>query len=323
MELQGSSYRPALFIGALFVLPLVTPPVLFAWLDAFYATLVCCVLVLLGWQAGLRQLGYGLGAAAVAALFLQQLELFLFSLSACPLGMVLAKGAVQREPVARSGAKGLLALALSWLFFWMIFAQLTQSNPYREMLEALDKGLTETLVLYNSEENGLSVETRQQVQSIIDALRAALPQLLPAIWLGMATMTVWMNLVLSNSLLGRLRTGGYPWGLYRHWRLPDQLVWLPIAAALILMLRIGPLQSLSLWVLVVTTLLYGFQGLAVCLYFFERWRFPAFVRILAIFFLLIQGYGLMLLALLGLSDVWLDWRRRPKRPGDIDRENRE
>lgn len=312
MEASRREFRPALLLGSLFVLPLAAP-VLFAWLDACIAAVLCCVLVLLGWQPGLRQLRYGLGGAALAALFLQQLELFLFSLSACPLGMVLARGVERQESVARSGTKGLAALVLGWLLFWLVFALLTQTNPYREMLGALDKGLTETLALYSKEGNGLSPETLQQVALVVETLRARLPQLLPAMWLGMATVTVWMNLIMANWLLGRLRSGAYPWGLYRTWRLPDQLVWLPIAAGLLLLLRIAPLESLALWALVVASLLYSFQGLAVSLHFFERWRFPAFVRVLAVFFLIIQGYGLMLLAMLGLSDVWLDWRNRPGR----------
>lgn len=318
MEDQGQDYRPALFVGFLFTLPLVSPA-LFAWLGAFFAAVICCLLVLLQWRPGLRQLAYGLGGAAIAALFLQQMELFFFSLSACPLGMVLAKGVEQQESVSRSGAKGMAALALGWLVFWLLFAQLTQSSPYQEMLDSLDKALGESLALYGSETGGLSAETRHQVQVGIEALRTRLPQVLPAMWLGMLGMTVWMNLILANWLLGRLRSGRYPWGRYQSWRLPDQLVWLPITAGTILFLRIESLQVLALWTLLVAAQLYGFQGLAVSLYFFERWRLPTLVRILAAFFLIIQGYGLMLLSFLGLSDVWLDWRNRPGRSADRDK----
>ena len=68
MEASRQEFRPALLLGALFVLPLVAP-VLFAWLDAFFAAVICCALTLLGWRPGLRQLRYGLGGAALAALF--------------------------------------------------------------------------------------------------------------------------------------------------------------------------------------------------------------------------------------------------------------
>lgn len=321
MQMPQQGFKPALLLGGLFVLPLAVPG-MFAWLDVLLAAVVCCALVLLGWRPGLRQLGFGLGGAALIALVLQQLELFLFSLSACPLGMVLAKGIEQQESVAKSGARGLVALGLAWLFFWFLFAQWTQTNPYQGMLESLDKGLAATLALYSGEESGLSAETREQVETLVAALRARLPQLLPALWLGMATITVWVNMALANWFLGRLRSGAGPWGLYRSWRLPEQLVWLPIAAAVLLLFGMGPIQSVSLWLLVFTTLLYSFQGLAVSLCFFEHWRLPVFVRVLAVFFLTIQGYGLMLLAILGVSDVWLNWRNRLKgrATGDTDSE---
>lgn len=321
MQMPQQGFKPALLLGGLFVLPLAVPG-MFAWLDVLLAAVVCCALVLLGWRPGLRQLGFGLGGAALVALILQQLELYLFSLSACPLGMVLAKGIEQQESVAKSGARGLVALGLAWLFFWFLFAQWTQTNPYQGMLESLDKGLAATLALYSGEESGLSAETREQVETLVAALRARLPQLLPALWLGMATITVWVNMALANWFLGRLRSGAGPWGLYRSWRLPEQLVWLPIAAAVLLLFGMGPIQSVSLWLLVFTTLLYSFQGLAVSLCFFEHWRLPVFVRVLAVFFLTIQGYGLMLLAILGVSDVWLNWRNRLKgrATGDTDSE---
>lgn len=321
MQMPQQGFKPALLLGGLFVLPLAVPA-MFAWLDVLLAAVVCCALVLLGWRPGLRQLGFGLGGAALVALILQQLELYLFSLSACPLGMVLAKGIEQQESVAKSGARGLVALGLAWLFFWFLFAQWTQTNPYQGMLESLDKGLAATLALYSGEESGLSAETREQVETLVAALRARLPQLLPALWLGMATITVWVNMALANWFLGRLRSGAGPWGLYRSWRLPEQLVWLPIAAAVLLLFGMGPIQSVSLWLLVFTTLLYSFQGLAVSLCFFEHWRLPVFVRVLAVFFLTIQGYGLMLLAILGVSDVWLNWRNRLKgrATGDTDSE---
>lgn len=316
MESVWRRFGPAFLLGAIVVVPLVFPALL-AWFAGFFAALVCALLVLAGWPAGLRQLGYGLGAAAAVAFLLRQVELFLFFLSCCPLGLVLARGVERRDSLVRTGARGMMALALSWLLFWSLFAQLSQGDPRGEMLAALDRGLGETLALYLQEGSDLSVEARQQVQVMVETLRTHLPTILPAMWLAMLTLIVWLNLVLSNWFLGRVWAGRSPWGPYRYWRLPDQLVWLPIAAILLAFVG-GGLQSIALGASVLAVMLYGFQGLAVCLYFFERWRFPIVLRMLAVFLLIIQGYGLMLMALLGLSDVWLNWRRRGERSVDAD-----
>ncbi len=317
MEAPWRRFGPAFLLGAIVVVPLVFPALL-AWFATVFASVVCCLLTVAGWRPGLRQLGYGLVGAAVVALFLRQLELFLFFLSYCPLGMVLARGVERRESVVRTGAKGMAVLVLGWVLFWSLFAQLSQSDPYREMLEALDKGLGEVLALYLQDSAELSVEARQQVELVVEGLRAHLPRILPAMWLAMATLAVWLNLILSNWLSARMGGGPYPWGRYRHWRLPDHLVWLPIAAILLTFTG-GSLQALALWTLFFAAMLYGFQGLAICLYFFERWRFPPPLQVLAVFLLIIQGYGLMLLALLGLSEVWLNWRRQSGTPADAGR----
>ena len=56
-------------------------------------------------------------------------------------------------------------------------------------------------------------------------------------------------------------------------------------------------------------LLYFFQGLAVFNSLLGRWGVPLFVRIILYFVFFIQSYGLIILAILGLSDIWIDLRK--------------
>lgn len=95
---------------------------------------------------------------------------------------------------------------------------------------------------------------------------------------------------------------------FSQWRLPEQFVWLPIVAAFLALLTKGQAHSIGLALLAIALLCYGFQGLAVSLAFFEKWRLPALAEGACVF-LLVQGFGLLVFLALGLSDVWINWQK--------------
>ena len=85
--------------------------------------------------------------------------------------------------------------------------------------------------------------------------------------------------------------------------------WMLVAAVAVLLVSDGMVRDASVWVLLVTGILYFFQGLAVFVALLERWRTPTFLRVLLYLVFILQSYGMLMLAILGLSDVWLNFRR--------------
>lgn len=292
---------------ALFFLPAAVPSVL-GWLTGLLAAPVFMPLAIHGYARGLKLVAVGLAVAGVGALLIRQFEMFVFSLTLAPLGITLFTSALAGDSAARSGAKGLAALGISWMLFWTAYGILSGMNPYDLLLKALDLGLEQTLELSRSKEAGLSPEMVLGLSQATAAMRETIPRILPGLLLAMVVTTVWLNMVLINGLAGRL-TGAAPWGRYVAWRLPEHLVWLPIGAVVVLLLGTGLLQDAGGWLMMVSGLLYFFQGLAVLIALLERWRVPPFVRMILYLIFFLQTYGLMLLAVLGLIDVWCDFRK--------------
>jgi hypothetical protein len=297
-----------LLFSALFFMPALNPS-LFGWLNGLLAVPVFYLLSNNGYNTGKKQLALSLLIAGLGALLAQRVEVFLFSLTLVPLGFTLFKSAGAGEPAAVSGAKGLVALCITWLLFWGVYGAVAGTNPYSELLKILDLGLQQTLELYSTKEAGLSPEMMGSLIQVTNIMRETIPRLLPGLLMSMLTITVWINMVLVNSLAGRL-TGTAPWGSYTTWKLPEQLVWLPIAAILVVLFGNGSVQDAGTWLLMLTGLLYFFQGLAVFNSLLERWGVPLFVRIILYFVFFIQSYGLIILAILGLSDIWIDLRKK-------------
>ena len=301
----------SLVLVALFLLPAISPP-LFGWLNGFLAAPVLYLLLTRGAKAGFIQLQLIVFLAGVVALLAQRFEFFLFSLTLIPLGYSLYRSVAGEESAATSGLKGLVLLASSWLFFWSIYGALAGVNPYTTLLKSLDLGFQQALELYKTQESGLSEETLYSLQLIISTIRESIPSLLPGLLASIVLVTVWLNMVVCNSVVSRLLRVPQFWGEYSSWKLPEHLVWLPITATAGALVGWGDIKNGSIWLLMLSGLLYFFQGLAVCIALLDRWKTPQYIRAVLYLVLLFQSYGLLVLALLGLSDVWFNFRHLKK-----------
>ncbi|NTW98941.1 MAG: DUF2232 domain-containing protein, partial [Geobacteraceae bacterium] len=97
-------------------------------------------------------------------------------------------------------------------------------------------------------------------------------------------------------------------GEFSTFRNPDLLVWPLIAAGCILLLPDSPVTTPALNILLIISLLYLIQGMAVVSSFISRNSAPALLRILLYALLIIQPYLLALIAGIGLFDLWVDFR---------------
>ncbi len=298
-----------LLFSAFFFVPALNPS-LFWWLNGLLAVPVFYLFTVNGVQSATAQLRISLLIAGIVALLVQQMEIFLFSLTLIPLGYSLYTSANARESAAVSGGKGVVVLFLTWLLFWSVYGVVMGINPYKQLLAVLDLGFQQTLEVYGSKEAGLSPEMVYNLHQVTSAIRETIPKLMPGLLASVVVITVWFNMLLANSLISRLRDTGAPWGRYSTWRLPEQLVWMPIAAVIIMLLSSGTLQHVSGWIVLISVLLYFFQGLAVFITLMERWKVPVYVRYMLYVVLIIQSYGVILLAFLGISDVWLNFRKK-------------
>lgn len=212
------------------------------------------------------------------------------------------QGTPPQNPL-RAGGRCLLAMLT---FFLVILAVIAVDHGGMRglFLAGMDEVLTANITVW--EQSGrLSPDELLQLKSNIALLRQIMPVIMPGMLMVSLLMTVWINMLLANRLL-RLVTGNAPWPPFRQWRLVDRLVWLLIAGGLGLL--VSPLAPVALNVVLVMATLYMLQGLAVLVHLLDRWSVPPFLRIFIYIMLVLQSLGLALIVL-GLIDVWADFRR--------------
>jgi uncharacterized protein YybS (DUF2232 family) len=305
--------RPML-ICLCFLLPSALPP-LFVWMNPLLAVPVFLLFeTAASERQAAAQLRNGLLAAAAAVLLIGRTGQFAASLTMLPLGWALHRSERQGIPPAAAGGIGLAALSLSWLLFWGIYGLSAGFNPCSSLQLALVSSIDQTAAVWR-EMPDLPADALYNLELLAAWLREFLPRVLPGLLAAAAAFTVWLNMVIGNRLLRRLRSEQSAWPKFQYWRLPDALIWLLIAAVSIALAAADSLKDVGCSLIVVSGLLYFFQGAAVFIHMLHRWNVPLFWRIVLYLTVTAQGYGILLLAVTGVADTWADFRRLT-RPAD-------
>jgi len=239
------------------------------------------------------------------ALLTGTIPVLLFTLSLMPAGFTLARCLNQKQSIENAFAKGSIALGLSWIVAGVLIGTVNHINLYHEVLKQIDAGLVGAYETY-SKAPEIPLDVQIDLQASFARIRETTPKIFPGVLATITLSTIWLNIMLANWLLKK--TGATAWGDLSQWRLPDPLVWVFIVGGMLLFIP-GEMNIVGLNLLIVMVTLYFMQGFEVFNYLSMKWSVPNPIRHLIIFFLIIQGYGFILLAMLGLGDIWADFRK--------------
>ena len=141
---------------------------------------------------------------------------------------------------------------------------------------------------------------------VVATLRVAAP--------GMLGLGVFAGAV-ANFAIARLclrrRFGFRP---FAQEAVPDHLVWGAIGAGVLLASRQERLEAAGLNLLLVLMPLYVIQGLAVFRHFFQRIGLPRLLQVVSFGLLAMQPLLLVAVSCVGLSDLWIDFRKIRQAP---------
>lgn len=267
-------------------------------------------LVKLGW-------GYGLvilGLTSIFCIFLWPLFtggsvyyplIEIFTLGPILFGF-LRKGFSATKTVAY--ATGLLLLLLcTLLIFWSIK---TGHNPYQAVVSTIHQELESSLQFY--QRLNLSEATLQAMKEALNDMKSVVARFWPGLAAASLLGFVWMNVWLSDRLLCRYGLQGFQFGDLSRWSLPEPLVWLPVSAGgLVVLPYFGP-RTVGINLLIFLSLVYFFQGLAIVSFYVKKYGLSRLMRLLLYSLICIQTYMIIIVAMVGLFDVWADFRRLNK-----------
>jgi len=191
---------------------------------------------------------------------------------------------------------------------------LYHANLYQEILNSLDQGLLAAGKTF-IESSDFPAEHALALETTISRLRGLVPHILPGLLLATMLNTVFFNMILGLWLLKKSSCRNLGWPPFTTWQLPERLVTAIIISGVLILLSDGPLRDIGLNLIILVGTLYLFQGLAVLGFLLDKWQVPLPLRILIFLLIVFQAYGIIILAVFGLADVWADFRK--KKTGDV------
>jgi hypothetical protein len=141
---------------------------------------------------------------------------------------------------------------------------------------------------------------RESARVVATAMRVAGP--------GLVTVGL-LVVALVNCVVARLCLRGRGFRAFAEEAVPDHLVWGVIAAGVMLVSQHEGIARVGVNLLVVLAPLYAIQGLAVLRHFFQRARVPRPLQGVGFGLFALQPLLLVAAACLGLSDLWVDFRK--------------
>ncbi len=304
----------------LFSIALVLPGLqwtLFGWLHMLLPVCVFYLLGRYGIRSGNRMVLSSLALALFVYLLARRVDFFLLSVSLLPVSYVLIQSARRRESPAISGLKGVLVLAACWILAFAGLSIGAETSFYAQLLLTLDKGIGEALQYYRTSEN-ISSDSLLLLETTLQQMKVIIPVIMPAMLGSFILLITWFTMVSGNKLVTRT-CGWAPWEQYRYWQLPDKLIWIVIIAGMSILVPTSPMRSFGINVLILLSIIYCFQGLSIAVFFLEKWNIPVFFRSFFYIMIIFQSFGTVLLLVVGIGDIWLDFRKlhqKPEEPGD-------
>lgn len=151
----------------------------------------------------------------------------------------------------------------------------------------------------------------------IPNLRAFLLMAFPGLFFAGSLLTAAGYVLLLRGLTRRwpAQLGGISAGPFK-WELPEALVWGFIGSGALYLTGHPWLTAVGLNGLILLVALYFLQGLSIAAFLYQRFKLPRFLVTLSVLLLVFQPFLALVVAGLGLFDVWFAFRRLhlPKTP---------
>lgn len=225
----------------------------------------------------------------------------------------------------RTLLRGVLAAAVGSVALIVLAMGVLGFNPQDFLLEV--QGIADSTVAFY-EETGLIEQLesqgvdRTQIEQLSQRIADLMVTLIPGIMVVTAMLTALVSLLLTRSVLRRLRVpvpGRLP--PFRTWRVDFRFVYGFIAGLACLalgdVLAVDILTTAGVNLLVAFGFVFAVQGLSVVVFLFGRTKTHPVMRIVLIVFLVFYLQAILYLMLfIGLFDLFFDYRKRLEKKED-------
>lgn len=212
--------------------------------------------------------------------------------------------------------QGAIFLCFTAITAFAVGSGFNLAEGYQDAVNNITKELDSSLKLYinNVGNKASQPELTLWFQQLVDLITRFFPGLV----MVTMVMVAFFNTVVLRHCLVKNGSDHVSVPDFSTWKMPEWLVWPWIAAGVCCFSSI-PFYSLAgKNILLVVSSLYFVAGISVAQFLFERFQVPRWIRWTTWLILGLQWYGVVILAGMGLADVWVDFRQKFALPNGTD-----
>jgi len=265
----------------------------------------------LGIHQGLKMMGITIVIVGLISKLEGYPQLIFFCLEFSLLGLIISEIYKREFTFGLTiflGASFMLLLGAISLFLVGLSKKM---GPLELILDYFQSNLAETIKAY--ENTGLDQEKVIHLEEYGKVVTNLVTKIYPALVIIGTGFVVWLNVVISRPLFRRGKVKYPDFGPMDRWQSPEFMVWGVIAAGFALFLSRTGIKLLAINSLIVMSVIYVFHGLSIVLFFLDRYHVPRWVRFGVYLLIIFQQIILLGLAVAGLFDQWIDFRKIHKR----------
>lgn len=255
----------------------------------------------------LQFLAIVVGTIVLVSAVAGMVTLGVFCLEFAALGYALVYAYQRRLSIGWTMGLGTASLLCGSLMAVLVVAVCQGTGPTEIIRSYLNANLMLSPEAYKS--MGLPPEKAAELNNYTSAVRNALLRIYPSLMVVGSSFVVWVNLMMGKRLFYSKGIQVFEKRDLLMWKAPEHLVWGVIVSGFSLFLPFEGIRFVMLNLLIIFMAVYLFQGMAIFSYFLDRFRVPSWARIALYLFIVVQQFFLVLLALGGLFDQWINFRR--------------
>ncbi len=187
-------------------------------------------------------------------------------------------------------------------------------GPSEMVTTLIKEQLQPTVQLYR--DLGAPVENGGGTDGYAEIFVKTLIRIYPSLMIIGMGLVIWFNVMLAGPIFKRLGLAYPQFQPGDRWQVPERLIWFLIIAGFGSLLAAGTLQIVAINLLIILAVVYFFQGLSIAIFYLNKYNLPLTLKIIFYFLITIQQFFMLLLAILGVFDQWLDFRRIRKNQTD-------